>query len=160
MGNKIDRSSLKQRATQGDAEACYELAMSYVGNNKTKVKEWLFEGAKLGNTACISYLAEFYNRHRAEARVISNEDAQTINEWAILLFDTEKTSKNSKAVHTLFRVASQVNLEAKKNLAYCKFEGIGVAKNFKAGFELLYDMKINGPFSVLTRIADGVGVKC
>ena len=147
---------LKQKAEAGDAIACYELGLTYKGKNYNNMLKWLHESAKKGHRPAIVELAELYTSKRSLIERLDEEAYADLNDFACSLIN-ENNEESKKIAYTFFRVASKYNNDALQSLAYCKFEGIGVKKNIKDAFDILYVNKLGNELTVLkSNISEGI----
>ena len=147
---------LKQKAETGDSVACYELGLSYKGKNYSNMLKWLHASAKNGHRPAIVELAELYTSKRSLIERLDEEACADLNDFACSLIN-ENNEENKKIAYTFFRVASKYNNDALQSLAYCKFEGIGVKKNIKDAFDILYVNKLGNELTVLkSNISKGI----
>jgi hypothetical protein len=147
---------LKQKAEAGDAIACYELGLTYKGKNYNNMLKWLHESAKKGHRPAIVELAELYTSKRSLIERLDEEACADLNDFACSLIN-ENNEESKKIAYTFFRVASKYNNDALQSLAYCKFEGIGVKKNIKDAFDILYVNKLGNELTVLkSNISEGI----
>jgi hypothetical protein len=78
-------------------------------------------------------------------------------DWDLYVTINENNEESKKIAYTFFRVASKYNNDALQSLAYCKFEGIGVKKNIKDAFDILYVNKLGNELTVLkSNISEGI----
>lgn len=147
---------LKQKAEEGDSIACYELGLTYKGKNYSNMQKWLHASAKNGHRPAIVELAELYTSKRSLIERLDEEACADLNDFACSLIN-ENNEENKKIAYTFFRVASKYNNDALQSLAYCKFEGIGVKKNIKDAFDILYVNKLGNELTVLkSNISEGI----
>ena len=147
---------LKQKAETGDSVACYELGLSYKGKNYSNMIKWLHESARNGYRPAIVELAELYTSKRSLIERLDEEACADLNDFACSLIN-ENNEESKKIAYTFFRVASKYNNDALQSLAYCKFEGIGVKKNIKDAFDILYVNKLGNELTVLkSNISEGI----
>ena len=147
---------LKQKAETGDSVACYELGLSYKGKNYSNMLKWLHASAKNGHRPAIVELAELYTSKRSLIERLDEEACTDLNDFACSLIN-ENNEESKKIAYTFFRVASKYNNDALQSLAYCKFEGIGVKKNIKDAFDILYVNKLGNELTVLkSNISEGI----
>lgn len=147
---------LKQKAETGDSIACYELGLTYKGKNYSNMLKWLHASAKNGHRPAIVELAELYTSKRSLIERLDEEACADLNDFACSLIN-ENNEENKKIAYTFFRVASKYNNDALQSLAYCKFEGIGVKKNIKDAFDILYVNKLGNELTVLkSNISEGI----
>ena len=147
---------LKQKAEAGDPIACYELGLTYKGKNYNTMLKWLHESARKGHRPAIVELAELYTSKRSLIERLDEEACADLNDFACSLIN-ENNEENKKIAYTFFRVASKYNNDALQSLAYCKFEGIGVKKNIKDAFDILYVNKLGNELTVLkSNISEGI----
>ena len=146
---KINRKDLKEKAEAGDPIACYELGLSFKGKNYRKLQEYLFMSARMGYRPAMIALAEFYTSKRSLAESLDINQSTDLNDFACALIKEKEDENCQKTAYTLFRFASKENTDAMCSYVYCKFEGIGVKKNIRAAFELLYEHNLGGEFIVL-----------
>lgn len=147
---------LKQKAGTGDSIACYELGLSYKGKNYSNMRKWLHASAKNGHRPAIVELAELYTSKRSLIERLDEEACADLNDFACSLIN-ENNEESKKIAYIFFRVASKYNNDALQSLAYCKFEGIGVKKNIKDAFDILYVNKLGNELTVLkSNISEGI----
>ena len=147
---------LKQKAEEGDSIACYELGLTYKGKNYSNMQKWLHASAKNGHRPAIVELAELYTSKRSLIERLDEEACADLNDFACSLIN-ENNEEDKKIAYTFFRVASKYNNDALQSLAYCKFEGIGVKKNIKDAFDILYVNKLGNELTVLkSNISEGI----
>lgn len=151
----MNLKELKQKAEEGDSIACYELGLSYKGKNYSNMLKWLHESARKGHQPALVELAELYTSKRSLIERLDEEACADLNDFACSLIKEDVNDKNM--AYTFFRVASKKNHNALQSLAYCKFEGIGVKKNIKDAFDILYVNKLGNDLTVLkSNISDGI----
>ena len=147
---------LKQKAGTGDSIACYELGLTHKGKNYSNMLKWLHASAKNGHRPAIVELAELYTSKRSLIERLDEEACADLNDFACSLIN-ENNEEDKKIAYTFFRVASKYNNDALQSLAYCKFEGIGVKKNIKDAFDILYVNKLGNELTVLkSNISEGI----
>lgn len=147
---------LKQKAETGDSVACYELGLSYKGKNYSNMIKWLHESARNGYRPAIVELAELYTSKHSLIERLDEEACADLNDFACSLIN-ENNEENKKIAYTFFRVASKYNNDALQSLAYFKFEGIGVKKNIKDAFDILYVNKLGNELTVLkSNVSEGI----
>lgn len=146
---KINRKDLKEKTEAGDPIACYDLGLSFKGKNHRKLQEYLFMSARMGYRPAMIALAEFYISKRSLAESLDINQSIDLNDFACVLIKEKEDKNYQKTAYTLFRIASKVNTDAMCSYVYCKFEGIGVQKNKRVAFELLYEHKLGDEFIVL-----------
>ena len=152
----MNLKELKQKAETGDSVACYELGLSYKGKNYSNMQKWLHASAKNGHRPAIVELAELYISKRSLIERLDEEACADLNDFACSLIN-ENNEEDKKIAYTFFRVASKYNNDALQSLAYCKFEGIGVKKNIKDAFDILYVNKLGNELTVLkSNISEGI----
>ena len=118
--------------------------------------KWLHESAKKGHRPAIVELAELYTSKRSLIERLDEEAYADLNDFACSLIN-ENNEESKKIAYTFFRVASKYNNDALQSLAYCKFEGIGVKKNIKDAFDILYVNKLGNELTVLkSNISEGI----
>lgn len=98
----------------------------------------MFESANGGYLPAIAKLAELYKSKPSLINRLDNERSADLNNIACCLIVENRNEENENIAYTLFRAASKKNMDALQSLAYCKFEGIGVMKNIRSAFEILY----------------------
>ena len=147
---------LKQKAETGDSVACYELGLSYKGKNYSNMIKWLHESARNGYRPAIVELAELYTSKHSLIERLDEEACADLNDFACSLIN-ENNEESKKIAYTFFRVASKYNNDALQSLAYFKFEGIGVKKNIKDAFDILYVNKLGNELTVLkSNVSEGI----
>ena len=139
---------LKQKAEAGDPIACYELGLSYSGKNHDNMLKWLHESAKKGYRPAIVELAELYTSKRSLIDRLDDKNFSELNDIACSLIN-EDNVESKKIAYTFFRIASKNDTDALQSYVYCKLEGIGVRKNVKDAFEIMYTNELDNELIVL-----------
>ena len=153
----MNLKELKLKAEEGDPIACYELGLSYKGKNYSNMLKWLHASAKNGYRPALVELAELYTSKRSLIERLDEEAYAELNDFACSLIKEDASEDSKKIAYTFFRIASKKNHNALQSFAYCKFEGIGVKKNIKDAFDILYANKLGNELIVLkSNISDGI----
>lgn len=140
---------LKRKAEEGDPVACYTVGLSYDRRNYDNMIHWLHKSAKGGYLPAMVELTELYTAKRSLLNRLDEEQFEELNDFACFVMAEEANEDNRKLAYTLFRIASKNNLDALKSLVYCKFEGIGVKKNTREAFDMIYANSLNEEMVVL-----------
>jgi hypothetical protein len=145
----MNLKELKIKAEGGDPIACYELGLAYKGKNYSSMLTWLHASAIQGHRPAIVELAALYTSKRSLIDRIDEEACAELNDIACSLIKEDANEENKKIAYTFFRIASIYNDNALRSLAYCKLEGIGVKKDAKGAYEIIYANKLDEDFIVL-----------
>lgn len=131
-------------------EANYEFALTFEGKNYNNMLYYLFKSAEGGYLPAIAKLAELYKSKPLLINRLDEEQSANLNNIACSLITENHNKEDESIAYTLFRVASKKNIYALQSLAYCKFEGIGVRKNVRNAFEILYVNNLNHELTVFS----------